>query len=158
MGKPKSYEEAQEARQAAQEAAKELRTELAAFCKENKIKRGTAPDELGDDVKASVAKKYKTLFNKNEKAREAVADAKATEKELKPRKERASKYDYPDDVTTPEQKKKYRAKMRREAKAAEKGDDKKSSKKSSSKKSSSKGGKKTSKKTSKKEAATDGDD
>lgn len=88
-----------------------------AFLSENKLKIGT---DYSDHKDAKIAKKFKSLHGAWADARTAVKDLEAKAKELKPAVQRVSKYEYPADVETPEQKKKYRAKMRAEAKAADK--------------------------------------
>lgn len=116
MAKPKTYEEAQAQVTESKEALKEVRTALREFKSENKVKRGKDPED------AKVKKELEALEAKVEKARAALEAAKEGEKELRPRKERQVKYEYPDGMDDKE-KKRYRAKMRREAKQAEKGED-----------------------------------
>ena len=113
MAKPKTYEDAQEALVAAKSEHKELKAELKAFRKENKLKGDKVPED------AKLAKAYEKLTAKEEKSTAEVNELKDLVKELKPVKERQTKYVYPEGMDEAE-KKKYRAKMRREAKAGEK--------------------------------------
>ena len=124
MAKPKSYEEALEQFKNAREALKEAKTTKREFMKEHKIKKDVAPED------AAVAKKWDKLLANVEKAQEEVEEYRSIAKDLKPKKERVTKYDYPDDMDDKE-KKKYRAKMRKEAKKEEKepGEEKKGNKK-----------------------------
>ena len=96
---------------------KAKRDEFHAFLKENKLKRNV--DHSEDTKHGKKFKAFKTAIDKLTEQREAIS---AKVKETKPKKGagRKSKYEYPADVTTPEQKKKYRTKMRAEAKKAEK--------------------------------------
>lgn len=118
MSKPKTYEEALEQVKNLKETLAEERTALREFKSENNIKRGKEPED------EKVAAKLLKLNEAVDKTRESIDEAKVAAKELKPRKERVTKYDYPDDVTTDADKKKYRAKMRREKTKAEKGEGK----------------------------------
>ncbi len=110
MAKNKTYEEALETVNTLKEKLGEERTALREFKSENNIKRGKEPED------EKIAAKLEKLVAGIEKTREAIDIAKVEAKELKPRKNRVTKYDYPDDCTTDADKKKYRAKMRREAK------------------------------------------
>jgi len=96
------------------------------FLKKNNLKDGATPKD------ENLAKKMASYQSKIEKAEKAI---KAAKKDLKPKKEKAervSKYDYPADVTTAEDKKKFRTAQRNAAKSAakaeKKGDKKKSAK------------------------------
>jgi hypothetical protein len=113
MGKPKTFEEAQEQFEALREALKEAKNELREFMVENKIKKDKTPED------PKLAKKFEGLTKKVDAAKTAAEQAKESVKELKPKKVRETKYEYPDGLTDKE-KKKFRAKMRREAKAGEK--------------------------------------
>lgn len=110
MAKPKDYDEALVQLTAAKEDLAEKREDLRNFKTENKIKRNKPVED------EAIKKQLETKEAGVEKAREAVDAAKLAAKELKPRKERVTKYEYPDDCTTDKDKKRYRAKMRREAK------------------------------------------
>ena len=109
------------------EAAKTTNTEakeaLKEFRAENEIKKGTEPSE----VSGKIGKEYSKLVKAAEKAAAEYEKLKAAEKDSRPRKERQSKYDYPADVVSAEDRKKYRTKMRKEAqgggKDAKKGKD-----------------------------------
>jgi len=118
MTKPKvkTYEEATAAMEVAKEKLGTEKEALREFKKENKIRKNKPVED------AAIAKKLEIADGKVEKAREAFDAAKAVAKELKPRKERVTKYEYPEDCTTDKDKKRHRAKMRREAKKAEAGD------------------------------------
>jgi hypothetical protein len=110
-----SYEEAVEARNAQKEALNDAKKALKAFLKENEIK----------DVEAIEDAKLSKKYNKFQTAvEEANAELDATNEEVKalrPKKENpafAKKYEYPEGITTAEDKKKYRTKLRRDAKKA----------------------------------------
>lgn len=118
MGKPKTYEEASQQLDTAREKLATEKDALREFKRENKIKR----DKPVED--AAIAKKLEAAEKRVEKAREAVETAKEAVKELKPRKERSTKYEYPADCVTDKDKKKYRAKIRRESKKEESGEEK----------------------------------
>ena len=138
MAKIKDYEEALEKQGELKTASKEAAQELKDFKKENKAKKG-------EQVSAKVAKKITLLEGKVEKAKERLAKINETVKSLKPKKDRKSKYDYPDGLTAAE-KKKYRTKMRN----SEKGDEDKPKKKKSKKADKADSEEKTSKKKKKK--------
>lgn len=88
---------------------------LKAFKTENKIKKNKP---IGD---VKIEGKLEKLNLAVEKQRERVEASKELVKELKPRKDRVVKYDYPEGMDDKE-KKKLRTKMRRDAKKAEKGE------------------------------------
>jgi len=113
MSKDQTHEQALEQVTATKEALKEARVTLREFKAENKIKRDKVPED------EKIAKKLITLNEAVDTARELVDEAKAAEKELRPRKIRETKYDYPEGMDDKE-KKRFRAKIRREKKAAEK--------------------------------------
>jgi len=114
MSKPKDYDEALEQVNAKRETLKEQKAELRQFKTENKIKRGKEVED------AKIAEKLAKKDAAIEATREEIETLKAAAKELKPRKERVTKYIYPEDCVTDADKKKFRAKKRREVKAAEK--------------------------------------
>lgn len=113
MSKPKTYEEALEALETAKANLGEVKEANREFKKENKIRRNKPIED------EAIAKKLEASEAKVDKAREAMEAAKLNAKELKPRKDRVTKYEYPDDCVTDKDKKKYRAKMRREAKKSD---------------------------------------
>jgi len=116
MAKPKDYDEALAQLETAKEAYASEKEAIRDWKKENKIRRNKPIED--PKVQAELEKREAKV----ETLREAMDAAKEAAKELKPRKERVTKYEYPDDCTTDKDKKKYRAKMRREAKKAEKGE------------------------------------
>ena len=127
MAKPKNYDEALEQVTIAKETLAGAKETLREFKTENKIRRNKPVEDK------AIAAKLEKLEVTVDSAREKVDNAKATAKELKPRKERVTKYVYPDDCITDKDKKKYRAKARRELKKSAEGD-KKDDKKSGNKK------------------------
>ena len=113
MAKEKTHVEAVAELEAAKETLKSARAELRNFKSENNVKKGKEPED--EKVKKGLAEREAAV----EKAQEALDAAREVEKGLKPKKDRALKYEYPEGMTE-EQKKKFRAKKRREAKAAAK--------------------------------------
>lgn len=119
MKKYTDYEEAKAAREEAKETLKSAKAAFRDFKKEN----GKTADEIED-------KKLKKEFNKLEAAvtaaEEELDNLNAQCKELRPAPSGnfAAKYTYPEGMTDPKEKKKYRAKMRREANGAEEGEEK----------------------------------
>lgn len=128
MAKPKTYDEALEQLNTAKEKLSEVKDGLREFKKENKIRRNKPVED--EKIAAQLEKKEEIV----DKAREKVDLAKEAAKELKPRKERVTKYIYPDDCITDKDKKKFRAKARRDAKKKDEGDEGKEEKKSPKKK------------------------
>ena len=128
MAKPKNYEEALAQLAAAKENLSEAKDGLREFKKDNKIRRNKPVED--EKIAAQLEKKEEIVDN----AREKADLAKEAAKELKPRKERVTKYVYPDDCVTDKDKKKYRAKMRREAKKKAEGGDEKGKEKAPKKK------------------------
>lgn len=114
MAKPKTYEEALELMDAKKEKLSELKQGLREWKKENKIKRNKPVED--EKLATQLTKKEEVVT----KAQEAYDTARDSAKELKPQKDRVSKYEYPADCITDKDKKRYRAKMRRDAKAGEK--------------------------------------
>lgn len=110
-----TFEEATAALEEIKGALTEERKEFKSFLKKNKLKVGkdySTHKELGEEFSAH-----------NDKLAELQAtreELMAFTKENKPRKERQTQYDYPEGVTSTEEKKKYRAKVRAEKKRAEK--------------------------------------
>lgn len=112
---------------------KEIRSsakeERKAYAKENGL--SIKEDHSGDKKHG---KKWKQFTDAISAADAQIENAENWVKENKPKKSgggnRASKYEYPSDIVSADDKKKYRAKMRAEAKRTEKEETKKSSKKS----------------------------
>lgn len=121
MAKPKTYDEALTQVEGLKEQLSEAKNDLREFKKENKVKRNKP---LDDPKLAAQLEKKEALV---EKLRLQMDELKETARELKPRKDRVTKYDYPADCTTDKDKKKFRAKMRRETKKAAKGETEKAS-------------------------------
>lgn len=117
MAKEVTHEEAVANVEATKTSLKEAREALRTFKQDNGIKRDAVPED------AKIKKELDKLVSAADKAKAAADKAKETEKAIRPRKERSSKYEYPDGMTADE-KKKFRAKARREAKAGEKKADK----------------------------------
>jgi len=116
MGKKfKTFEDATAAMDTAKSARKAAREALKQFEVDNKLKH--REDHSGDK---KLGKQWSKLNDALQAQITAFEDAEAASKELKPAKQRESKYDYPADVTTAEQKKKYRTAQRAAAKKAEK--------------------------------------
>lgn len=114
--------------QAAKDAQKENNAALASFRKKNKLKKGAEPAD------EKLSKELKKLEAASQKGKELVESLNAEAKKLKPRKDRVTKYAYPEDCTTTADKKKFRAKMRAEERKAKKGEDSPAKPKPSSKK------------------------
>jgi hypothetical protein len=92
--------------------AKEARSALQSFTKKNGLGMKEAPaDKKLKPEFEKLTKAYETLKSQRDAAEEAA-------KASKPRSERASKYDYPADVVTSEDKKKFRAAQRKANKPA----------------------------------------
>jgi hypothetical protein len=120
-----SYEEALEALEAAKAEQKAARTALDSFGMKNKLPKGKDHSENKEHGKtwSKLNKAWQTAKD----ARMAIEEA---AKALKPaRAERTSKYEYPEDCVTADQKKKFRAAQRAEKKRAEKGETPKKEKK-----------------------------
>lgn len=116
MGKKfKTFEDATAAMETAKSGRKAAREALKQFEVDNKLKH--REDHSGDK---KLGKQWSKLNDALQAQITAFEDAETASKELKPAKERESKYDYPADVTTAEQKKKYRTTQRAAAKKAEK--------------------------------------
>jgi hypothetical protein len=110
-----TYEEAMEAVNLKKTALKEAKAALRGFRKENDIN----PDEEIADAK--LAKKHGKLVAAVTEAETALEEVSTAAKELKPKAERAVKYEYPEGMTAAE-KKKFRAKARAAAKKEAKGE------------------------------------
>jgi hypothetical protein len=113
MAKFKTEEEAVEAVATFKEEVKSAKAALTDYYKANKLKRNEE-----HDADSKHGKKIAKLEKSVERNTDKLAKAKEAAKSLKPKKERAVKYDYPADMT-PEEKKKYRAKMRSQAKKSD---------------------------------------
>lgn len=120
MANTTNYDEALTAQAEGKETVKQAKTALKAYLSENKLSK---TEDHSEDPKHG--KKIKRLTSAVEKAQKAMETLNADVKELKPKKERASKYEYPEGLSAAE-KKKFRAKQRaeanREKKKAEKGE------------------------------------
>tara|TARA_X000001382_G_scaffold113401_1_gene91173 strand:+ start:177 stop:656 length:480 start_codon:yes stop_codon:yes gene_type:complete len=103
--------------QAAKDAQKENNAALASFRKKNKLKKGAEPAD------EKLSKELKKLEAASQKGKELVESLTDEVKKLTPRKDRVTKYAYPEDCTTSADKKKFRAKMRAEERKAKKGED-----------------------------------
>lgn len=120
MGKPKfaSHEEAKENLSTTKEELQVAKDELKSYRKEHKLEKDT---DYSEDAKHG--KTWKKLTKAITSKEEAIAETRTWMEENKPKKEkvaRESKYEYPADCTSEDDKKKFRAKMRREAASAEK--------------------------------------
>lgn len=112
----KAYDEVLAKAKAKKEELAEAKKDLRAWKKENKIKRNKPVED--EKLKKALEKKetqLEKLTSEHEKALKAAKD-------LKPASSRRTKYEYPADCVTDQDKKKYRAKMRREKAKAEKGE------------------------------------
>jgi hypothetical protein len=106
--------EAKEALAQAKEERKAAKEELRAFEKENDLEKG------GDH---SANKKWAKLNGSLEKKEALIAEIEESMKDLKSEKvARVSKYEYPEDVVSAADKKKFRAAARAAAKKAAKGE------------------------------------
>ena len=115
----KTYEEALEAQGVAKDAVKEAKAALTEYYTKNKLKRN---EDYTDDAKHGG--KIQKLQNAIDRESSTLENIGEQMKALKPKKEksagRETKYEYPADCVTSEQKKKYRIKMRKEAENADK--------------------------------------
>lgn len=118
-----SFEDAVTAKETKHTELKEAKATLSEFKKENKIKGEDAPED------EKLAKKFNKLVKAVETAQEDFDEAKALAKELKPAKERETKYEYPEGMDDPKEKKKFRAAQRSASKKEEKADKKADKKK-----------------------------
>lgn len=144
-----SYDEAVKALETAKAARKKAKEELEAFRKENKIKKDSDPAEIKEKA---TRVKYKELMKAVTEARATADKAEAKAKELKPVKNRETKYNYPADCDTADKKKQFRtkerARIKREAKEAAGGGKKKEKEGSKKEEKKSEAGKSDSKKVS----------
>lgn len=128
MGKLKftSVEEAKENLATTKEELQVAKDELKSYRKEHKLEKDV---DYSEDAKHG--KTWKKLLKAITSKEEAITEIKTWMEENKPKKEkvaRESKYEYPADCTSEDDKKKFRAKKRREAAAAEKGETEKPAK------------------------------
>lgn len=112
-----SMEAAVEAQKAKAAQVKEAKAALTDYFKENKLKK---TEDYTEDPKHG--KKVTRLESKVDKYSDELNDINEAIKKLKPGKEKSSepkklKYDYPPEIKTAEQKKKYRIEQRKLAKA-----------------------------------------
>ena len=112
MAKAKTYDEALTQMEGVKNQLAEAKEDLRNFKQENKVKRNKPVED--PKTQAQLEKKEALV----EKLRTQFEELKGSAKELKPRKDRQTKYVYPTDCVTDKDKKKFRAKMRREAKKA----------------------------------------
>jgi len=126
-----SYEEATTAAETAKHEKKAARQALKEFEAEKGLKHREDHSENED---GKVAKQWKKLNAALQTAITAEEEAEKAAKDLKPKKEREAKYDYPEGCVSAEQKKKFRAEARAAAKKAAKGEVKAEKAEKSSKK------------------------
>lgn len=117
MAKIKSFEEAKDALVEQKNSLKENKAELKEFKKEHKLKGDKQPEG------AKLEKQFGKLNHRVDKGITKVAELKELVKELKPAKDRQTKYEYPDGLDD-KGKKKFRAAARRALKSAEKKEEK----------------------------------
>lgn len=117
MGKELTPETAKANFDAAKEESSARWADVQALRKKFKLKPGAKPEDKKD------AKEYKNAVEAHQTAKKAKEAAEEAWKAVKPASNVArSTYDYPSDIVSAEDKKKYRAKMRAEKRKAEKGD------------------------------------
>lgn len=119
---PMTYEEASKAYESLKKVSTDAHRKVQGFVLKHKVKK----DEE-DKLDKKLQKELKELRSAYKAAKAETVAAEEVMKALKPASTRNAKYDYPADITTADEKKKYRAKMRAEAKKADSGE--KSSKK-----------------------------
>lgn len=112
-----TFEDATKAVDAAKAVRKDARTVLDKFMADNGLK---AKKDHSDDKKHG--KEFKKLRQVWLDAKESQEKAEEAAKALKPQTARKVKYEYPDDVVTSEDKKKYRATARAKAAKEAKGE------------------------------------
>jgi len=108
--KYKTYEEALAAQKALKVEVKNDKAGLTAYLKQNKLKRNV---DHSDDKKHG--KKIAAFQKRIDRAMAKLETTNGLVKDMKPKKERSYKYDYPDGLTA-EEKKKFRQKARAESK------------------------------------------
>lgn len=125
MAKSKSRAELKEDLSAAKEELKVAKGELRDYEKTSKLAKGE--DHSSDEKHGKKWTKMNDMVTKKQTAVDTIQEAYTA---AKPEKvDRPSKYDYPADIQTAADKKKFRAKARAEKKRAEKGDAPKKEKK-----------------------------
>lgn len=120
MGKTKemTFDEATKAAEGTKAARTAALKAKEAFAKEN----GLNPKGKGNGDHETHGKAWKKLQKAFTEAKEADEAAQTVAKGLKPKTERVMKYEYPADVTTDADKKKFRTKMRAAAAKEAKGE------------------------------------
>lgn len=103
--KIKTYDEAVAAQVDGKQDIKDAKVALTSYYKENKLKRS-------DEHEGKHGKRIERLEAAVERAQDNLAKANELAKDLKPPTVRKTKYDYPDDIDTPEKRKKYRQAQR----------------------------------------------
>ena len=135
MSKYESLEAAKEAQELKAQQVKDAKAALATYFKENKLKK---TEDYSEDAKQG--KKVTRLEAKVDKYSNELITINEDVKSYKPgkaKKEAAPrnlKYDYPEDVKTAEQRKKYRIEQRKVAKGGEEGAEAKPAKAAKAKK------------------------
>jgi hypothetical protein len=128
----KTFAERKEELTSLKEDAKQARKDYKNFCKEAKL--DPEVDNSADGKNGKKWTKLKALVEKTSKAVTETETWLAENKESKERTPRASKYEYPAEVVTAADKKKYRAQQRASANKKDKGEGgEKSSKKNKKK-------------------------
>jgi hypothetical protein len=115
MAKKMTYDEAKEQLVNLRGDLKDARTALRDFLKENKLKRGV--DHSNHETK-KIAQKFKSLNKKITDFEAKKTELQTFIKENKPKAVRESKYNYPPEIESALDKKKFRARMRAQAKRA----------------------------------------
>lgn len=109
---PPTHEEALANLESAKEAKKAAYDAREAFSKKNGL-----PPKKDHSSHKEFGKAFSPLNQAWLDAKDAITEAEKIEKEVRPKSERPSKYDYPADIVTADDKKKYRAKMRAKVKS-----------------------------------------
>ena len=135
MSKYESLEAAKNAQELKAQQVKDAKAALATYFKENKLKK---TEDYSEDAKHG--KKVSRLESKVDKYSEELITINEAVKSYKPGKAKKDaaprnlKYDYPEDVKTAEQRKKYRIEQRKAAKSGEEGSEAKPAKAAKAKK------------------------
>jgi hypothetical protein len=109
-----THEQVQEKLQGLKAQRKEVNNAIGAIRLKHRIEKGGKPKDK------KLLAEWNSLHEKKEEFTKQIEKLETQAAELKPRKERETKYDYPADCITPEQKKAFRTKMRAQANAANK--------------------------------------
>lgn len=118
MAKELTLDQAKANYDKAKEAASARWAEVQGLRKKFKLKPGAKPEDKKD------AKEYKAATTAHAEAKALKEEAEKAWKALKPASTVGrSTYEYPADIVSADDKKRYRAKMRREKAAAEKGEE-----------------------------------